>query len=56
MLLACASPTEYNVFQESPCDIWYLDSGCSNRMTGHLNLFSNLGKLVQIDVTLGNNV
>jgi hypothetical protein len=27
------SPVECNVAQESPCDIWYLDSGCSNHMT-----------------------
>ena len=32
-----------------------LDSGCSNHMTGNLNLFSSLDNTVQTDVTLGNN-
>jgi hypothetical protein len=27
------SPIECNVVQESPSDIWYQDSGCSNHMT-----------------------
>ena len=54
--MACASPIECNTIQESPCDIWYLDSGCRNHMTGNLNLFSSLDNLVQTDVTLGNNV
>ena len=56
MFLACAFPFECNVVQESPCDIWYLDSGCSNHMTCNLNLFSSLYKSVQTDVTLGNKV
>ena len=56
MLLACESPLESNVVQESPHDIWYLDSGCSNHMTGNSSLFFSLDKSVQTDVTLGNNV
>ena len=55
-LMASTSPIECNVVQESPHDIWYLDSGCSNHMTGTLNLFSSLDNSVQTDVTLGNNV
>jgi hypothetical protein len=47
------SLVECNVSQESPCDIWYLDSGCSNHMTRNLELFSSLDKLVQTKVTLG---
>ena len=35
---------------------WYLDSGCSNHITGKLNLFSGLDNSVKTDVTLGNNV
>ena len=54
--MAYASPIECNVVQESPHDIWYLDSGCNNCMTGNLNLFSSLDNSVQTDVTLGNNV
>ena len=56
MLLACASPLEFNDVQEIPCGIWYLDSGCRNHMTSNLNLFSSLDNSVQTDVTLGNNV
>ena len=55
MLLACTSTLELNVVQESPCDIWYLDSGCSNHMTSNLNLFFSLDNSVQTDVTFGNN-
>ena len=53
--MAYASPIECNVVQEIPHDIWYLDSGCNNHMTGNLNLFSSLDNSVQTDVTLGNN-
>ena len=56
MLMASTSPLECNALQESPHDIWYLDSGCSNHMTGNLNLFFNLDNSVKTDVTLGNNV
>ena len=56
MFLACASLIECNVVQESPCDICYFDSGCTNHMTSNLNLFSSLDNSVQTDVTLGNNV
>ena len=54
--MACASPIGCNTIQESPCDIWYLDSGCNNHMNRNLNLFYSLDNSVQIDVTLGNNV
>ena len=56
MLMASTSPIECNDVQECPHDIWYLDSGCSNRMIGNLNLFSSLDNSVKIDVTRGNNV
>ena len=38
------------------CDIWYLESGYNNHMTGNLNLFYSLDNWVQTYVTLGNNV
>jgi len=50
------SPVECNVAQEIPCDIWYLDSGCSNHMTWNLELFSSLDKSVQTKVTLRTNI
>ena len=56
MLMAYAYPIERNFVQESPHDIWYLDSYYKNHMIGNLNLFSNLDNSVQNDVTLGNNV
>ena len=42
--------------QYYPHDIWYLDSGKKNHMSGNLNLFSSLDNLVQTDVKHGNNV
>ena len=54
--MAYASPIECNDVQESPHDIWYLDSRCNNHMTGNLNFFSSIDNSVQTNVTLGNNV
>jgi hypothetical protein len=51
--MSIVSPVECNVTQESPYDIWYLDSGCSNHVTGNIELFSSLDKLIQTKVTLG---
>ena len=56
MLMTYASLIKCNVVQEIPHDIWYLESGCSNHMTGNLDLFSSLDASVKTDVTLGNNV
>jgi hypothetical protein len=50
------SQVECNVPQEIPCDILYLYSGCSNHMTGNIELFSSLDKSVQTKVTLGTDI
>ena len=33
--------------------IWFLDSGCSNHMTGNISMFSMLDENVKSQVTLG---
>eukprot|EP00253_Pinus_taeda_P031403 PITA_31403 len=47
VLLAC------NMAETNSEDIWFLDSGCSNHMTGNLALFSALDQSVKSQVTLG---
>ena len=49
MFLAC------NVTQEGQANVWFLDSGCNNHMTGNLEIFSSLDEIVKSDVTLGND-
>eukprot|EP00253_Pinus_taeda_P031489 PITA_31489 len=49
MFLAC------NVQQEKKNDIWYLDSGRSNHMSGNIEMVSNLEERVKSEVTLGTN-
>ncbi|GKU93099.1 hypothetical protein SLEP1_g6727 [Rubroshorea leprosula] len=39
--------------RESVPDVWYVDSGCSNHMTGNINLFMNLDKSVGKKITMG---
>ncbi|GKU98653.1 hypothetical protein SLEP1_g11627 [Rubroshorea leprosula] len=39
--------------KESVPDVWYVDSGCSNHMTGNINLFINLDKSVSKKITMG---
>ena len=34
-------------------DLWILDSGCSNHMTGYKSLLSNLDSFVVTDINLG---
>jgi hypothetical protein len=41
MLIAC------NVAQENEKDIWFLDSGCHNHMTGNLKMFYSLDESVK---------
>ena len=47
VLLAC------NMAETNSEDIWFLDSGCSNHMTGNIAFFSALDKNVKSEVTLG---
>ena len=47
MFLAC------NVAQEKQSDIWYLDSGCRNHMSGNIEMFFDLDERVKSEVTLG---
>eukprot|EP00253_Pinus_taeda_P031358 PITA_31358 len=42
-----------NMAETNSEDIWFLDSGCSNHMTGNLALFSALDQGVKSQVTLG---
>ncbi|KAL8104029.1 hypothetical protein AgCh_028307 [Apium graveolens] len=44
-----------NVQEESLDDVWYIDSGCSNHMTGNKNCFVNFDESVQREVRTGNN-
>eukprot|EP00253_Pinus_taeda_P017073 PITA_17073 len=46
VLLAC------NMVETNGEDIWFLDSGCSNHMTGNIALFSALDKNMKSEVTL----
>jgi hypothetical protein len=50
------SPVECNVSQLIMCDIWYLDSSCSNHMIGNIELFSSLDESIQTKVTLGTDI
>eukprot|EP00253_Pinus_taeda_P036285 PITA_36285 len=47
VLLAC------NIAETNSEDIWFLDSGCSNHMTGNIALFSALDKNMKSEFTLG---
>lgn len=44
-----------NVQEESLEDVWYIDSGCSNHMTGNKNCFVNFDESVQREVKTGDN-
>ena len=44
-----------NVAQESTNDFWFLDSGCSNHMTGNEVFFESLDRSIRFEIKLGNN-
>eukprot|EP00253_Pinus_taeda_P011289 PITA_11289 len=47
VLLTCS------IAQDKQEDIWFLDSGCSNHMTGNIAMFANLDEDVKSEVTTG---
>jgi hypothetical protein len=49
MFLSC------HMSEEQPKDLWLLDSGCSNHMTGNKDLLSCIDSSLSSDITLGND-
>eukprot|EP00253_Pinus_taeda_P010645 PITA_10645 len=47
VLLTC------NIAQDKQEDVWFLDSGCNNHMTGNIAMFANLDEDVKSEVTTG---
>ena len=47
VLLTC------NIAQDKQEDFWFLDSGCSNHMTGNIAMFANLDENVKSEGTTG---
>ena len=44
-----------NVGEEGSPEVWYLDSGCRNHMSGNETLFSFIGKSFKSKFKMGNN-
>ena len=49
VLLTC------NISQDKQDDVWFLDSGFSNHMTGNIIMFANLDENVKSEVTTGSD-
>jgi hypothetical protein len=49
MFLSC------HTTEQQPKDLWLLDSGCSNHMTGNRELLSSIDSSISSDITLGND-
>jgi transposase InsO family protein len=44
-----------NVAQESSKEVWFLDSGCSNHMSGSKEMFATMDDSIKSEVKLGND-
>ena len=44
-----------NVGEEGSREVWYLDSGCSNHISGSENFFSFIDKSFKSKIKIGNN-
>lgn len=44
-----------NVGEEGSPEVWYLDNGCSNHMSGNESLFSFIDKNIKFEIRMENN-
>ena len=44
-----------NVGEEGSPEVWYLDSGCRNYMSGNETLFLFIRKIFKSEIKMGNN-
>ena len=44
-----------NVGEEGSSEVWYLDSGCRNHMSGNETLFLFIDKSFKSEIKMGNN-